>query len=348
MQLRPLLPLAVAVLGSWVGCSQKTPSSPGGGVVLERASLSTPVPPPAGSWTTLSAAWPVDANMMMMTDGSVIGFAQSNAVYRLAPNSAGAYDGSSWTPLASMHDGRLYFGSNVLPDGRVFVVGGEYGTGQGKGEVYDPVADSWSKQFTAAGVADTETALLPDGTVYIAWISQIYDPATNTLKAGPAYPNAKYDEAGFVLLPDQSFLTIPMDGTSAYRYIPAQNKFVDAGALPAGDGLYNSGSEIGPGILLPSGKVLWIGANGNSAVWTPPASAADPGSWVAGPVTPSSLMADDAPSAMLPNGHVLFVADLGNYKGPATVFEYDPSGAGTMTASAGAPSPDVAFTSRMV
>ena len=285
---------------------------------------------------------------MLLTDGSLLGVvAQTGAVYRMTPTSAGAYDTPSWTAVASMHDPRLYFGSNVLPDGRVFVVGGEYGSGKGKGEVYDPVADSWSTPFTATGVADSETALLPDGTVYIAWISQIYDPATNSLKAGPTYPNGAFDEAGFVLLPDQSFLTIPMDGASAYRYVPAQNKFVDAGAIPAG-GLYNSGSEIGPGILLADGRVLWLGANGKSAVWTPPTSAADPGTWAAGPDQPSNLMADDAPAAMLPNGHILFVADQGNYNGPAAVIEYDPSGAGSMAASSGAPAPGVAFTCRML
>ncbi|HEX6837268.1 MAG TPA: kelch repeat-containing protein, partial [Polyangia bacterium] len=339
--------VALALCGSWMGCSQKTTLSSKSSAVVERASVPTPAaPPPAGTWTTLSAAWPVDANIMVMTDGTLLGMAsQTGACYRLAPTSAGLYDTSSWTSLTSMHDPRLYFGSNVLPDGRVFVVGGEYGSGGGKGEVYDPVANTWGSQFTAAGVADTETALLPDGTVYIAWISKIWNPATNMLTDGPAFPNAHYDEAGFVLLPDQSFLTIPMDETTAYRYIPAQNKFVEAGAVQQ---LFDSGSEIGPGILLPSGKVLWIGANGKSAIWTPPATASDIGSWVNGPDTPSSLMADDAPAAMLPNGHVLFVADKGKYVGPATVFEFDPSGAGSITASAGAPSPGVAYTSRMV
>jgi len=336
---------ALALSVSWMGCSQTTPSSsPPAGAAVARASLTAP--PAAGTWTALSTAWPVDANIMLTTDGSLIGFASSTgAVYRLAPTSAGLYDTSTWTALASMHDPRLYFGSHVLPDGRVFVVGGEYGTGQGKGEVYDPIANTWGNQFTSAGTADTETALLPDGTVYIAWTSQIYDPATNMIKAGPTYPNGHFDEAGFVLLPDQSFLTVPMNETTAYRYIPAQNKFVTAGTLQS---LYDTGSEIGPGILLPNGKVLWVGANGKTAIFTPPASASDAGSWVNGPDVPSSGSADDAPAAILPNGHVLFVVDKGNYTGPATVYEFDPSGAGSIAASAGAPAPGVAYTCRMV
>ena len=334
--------LALALCGSWMGCSQTTPSSPKSGVVLERATVAAP--PPAGSWQTLTMTWPVDADMMLMTDGRLLGMSQSKSCYVLAPASDGTYGGSSWTAVASMHDSRLYFGSKILPDGRVFVVGGEYGSGTGKGEVYDPVADSWGSQFTAGGAADTETALLPDGKIYIAWTSQIYDPATNMVGSGPSFPNAHYDEAAFTLLPDQSFLTIPMDETTAYRYIPAQNKFVQAGTV---QNLYDTGSEIGPSLRLASGKVLWLGANGKSAIWTPPASASDPGSWVNGPDIPSGLMADDAPAAMLPNGHVLFVADQGLYKGPAAVFEYDP-GTNMIAASAGAPAPGVAYTTRMV
>ena len=45
-----------------------------------------------------------------------------------------------------MHDSRLYFSSQVLKDGRVFVAGGEYGSATNKqtGEVYDPVANTWT------------------------------------------------------------------------------------------------------------------------------------------------------------------------------------------------------------
>jgi MYXO-CTERM domain-containing protein len=283
---------------------------------------------------------------MLLTDGSVIGTAQPGGVWKLAPSATGTYDASTWTALTSMHNGRLYYGSNVLPDGRLFVVGGEYDTGHGFGEVYDPIANTWTTPFNANGTSDTETALLPDGTVYIAWISQIYTPSTGLLSAGPTFPNGGYDEAGFVLLPDQSFLTIPINDTHAYRLVPSQNNFVAAGTTPAS--LYDSGSEIGPAVRLADGTVFWVGASGKTARYTPGATSADPGSWAAGPDIPSMLHADDAPAAVLPNGHVLFVADKGSYTGPAAVFEYDPSGAGSITLSAGSPAPSVAYTCRML
>ncbi|MCU1276816.1 MAG: type sorting protein, partial [bacterium] len=239
------------------------------------------------------------------------------------------------------------FGSHVMTDGKVLVVGGEYGTGQGKGEIYDPVANTWPTQFTAASASDTETAQLPDGKIYIAWTSQIYNPATNTLAAGTTYPGGSgaYDEAAFVLLADQSFLTIPGNTTTGYRYFPATGTFAAAGTVPFS--LWDGGQEIGPALRMADGKVLWIGANGKSAIYSPGATPADPGTWAAGPTTPNSLNADDAPAAMLPNGHILFVADKGSYMGPAAVFEYDPS-TNMMAASAGAPAPGVAYTCRMV
>ena len=42
-----------------------------------------------------------------------------------------------------MHDTRLYYSTQVLKDGRVFVAGGEYGTGRKTGETYDPRTDRW-------------------------------------------------------------------------------------------------------------------------------------------------------------------------------------------------------------
>jgi hypothetical protein len=262
---------------------------------------------------------------MLMTDGRVLGLASDGSAYSLAPSrSTGGYETSAWTTLAPMHDSRLYFGSNVLPDGRVVVVGGELGSGGGKGEVYDPIANDWSQTFNTPA-SDTETALLPDGRVYIAWGSTIYSPITNTVGPGASYPG-NFDEASFVLLPDESFLTIPAYSPQAYRYIPSSNTFVLAGTIPAG-GLFDEKQEIGPGLLLANGKVFWLGGNGRTAIYTPPTSGSDPGSWVAGPDIPNGFRADDAPAVVLRNGDVLFLADAGgsDYAGPTNLYVYDPT-----------------------
>src|SRR5262249_21768401 len=74
----------------------------------------------------------------------------SKAWYQLKPDSSGSYVNGTWSSLAPMSLERLYFGSNLLPDGRVFLAGGEYSGPSGAsnwtntGEIYDPVANSWS------------------------------------------------------------------------------------------------------------------------------------------------------------------------------------------------------------
>src|SRR4051794_34579297 len=66
--------------------------------------------------------------MLLLTDGSVMAQAQgtSKQWLKLTPDSSGSYSTGSWVQLAPMGLARLYFASNVLPDGRVFVYGGEY------------------------------------------------------------------------------------------------------------------------------------------------------------------------------------------------------------------------------
>ena len=78
----------------------------------------------------------------------------------------------------------------------------------------------------------------------------------------------------------------------------------------------NLGDEFGPTLRLQDGRILEIGANGVTALYTPSAN-----SWAVGPTIKGTINgnsatfgADDAPGAMLPNGHVLFTADAG----PAT------------------------------
>ena len=89
---------------------------------------------------------------MLLTDGTV--FAQSGddsqTWLKLTPDAHGSYVNGTWTTLAPMRIPRLYFASNVLQDGRVWVLGGEYSgpyldaNWASSAEIYDPVRDSWS------------------------------------------------------------------------------------------------------------------------------------------------------------------------------------------------------------
>src|SRR4051794_28582295 len=87
----------------------------------------------ASNWTAVTPAPSTIGTMMLLTDGTVIGqqAGVTNTWFKLTPNSSGGYSSGTWSNIASMNLQRLYTGSNVLQNGNVFVVGGEYSGPQG-------------------------------------------------------------------------------------------------------------------------------------------------------------------------------------------------------------------------
>lgn len=304
----------------------------------EVTQLEDRVVPTGGTWTALTN-FGGGGTMMLLSDGSVMiqGGGISSSWSRLTPNSSGSYVNGTFSSLASMSLSRLYFASNVLPDGRVFVYGGEYSNGSqnwtNTGEIYNPVNNTWtnvpSNPFIGS-FGDDPSAMLPDGTVMCGYLSgpqtYIYNPTTNSWSQGATkLLGDRSDEETWVKLADGSILSYDIFASQhAQKYIPSLQQWVDAGTLPAAlqDGL----SELGPALLLPDGRAFFVGASGHTALYTPGANVTDPGSWAAGPDIPGGLGAVDAPGAMLPNGDVIFAASpSGTYNAPTTLFEYDPS-----------------------
>src|SRR5262245_2000020 len=106
----------------------------------------------ASTWTPLTHLAPSSIQLMMqLTDGTVLVQSYNGQTWmKLTPDATGSYINGTWSLLAPSPTPRLYFASQVLTDGRVFVVGGEY-SGPGllanwsnTGEIYDPVANTWS------------------------------------------------------------------------------------------------------------------------------------------------------------------------------------------------------------
>ena len=106
------------------------------------------------SWTPLANPAPAGSlgTMLLLTDGTVMAESGDDAQswFRLTPDAHGSYVNGTWSALAPMSLPRLYFTSDVLQDGRVWVLGGEY-TGPyldanwaSSAEIYDPVQDAWS------------------------------------------------------------------------------------------------------------------------------------------------------------------------------------------------------------
>jgi len=294
-----------------------------------------------GTWTPLANLAP-DYNsgvMLLLTDGTVLvktstGSSYGNTWDKLTPDSKGSYINGTWSTIAPMYDDRLYFSSQVLQDGRVYVAGGEYGSGGSAGEVYDPQTDTWTPTpLTGYYVGDAESKLLPDGKVFQAIVNtaggeiytEIWDPATNTYTAGPDCLRQN-GEAAWVELPDSSILFIDNFGTTSERYIPSENIWVDDSIVP--EELYDVVGEMGAGFLLPDGRAFFLGASGYTVYYTP-SGTTSPGVWAAGPDIPDSLGTPDAASAMMPDGKILMAVspiETGGtdiFPSPTTFYEFD-------------------------
>ena len=292
--------------------------------------------------------------VFLLTDGTVLLNENASGYgtrrwWKLEPDAAGTYTGGTWTRVADSNVGRKYFASAVLADGRLVVCGGEYSDASGSNqqdesttaEIYDPVADAWTVLASPPGstqIGDAPCCVLPDGRLLLGEIDNrntfFFDPATDTWTAGPTKGTAPSEES-WVLMPDGTVVT-PQTASipNAEKYDAATNTWVSAGVLP-GNIVEASSFEIGPGVLLPDGRAFFVGANaGNTALYTPGATAAAAGSWSAGPTIPNrprdtrAQGSKDGPAALLPGGSVLFaVAPVdgvrGNYLSPCTFYECD-------------------------
>jgi hypothetical protein len=295
-----------------------------------------------GSWTPLTHNAPSSVDLMLLlSDGTVMvqRAGASSTWYRLTPDIHGSYVNGTWTTLAAMHDARLYFSSQVLRDGRVFVAGGEYGAGavshsanSQTAEVYDPLANVWTLlPSSGKDFYDSVSKILPNGNVLVAPVfsggTVIFNYMSNTWSNGPNFfRGTDQDEATWVKLPDDSILTIDPFGTNSERYIPSSNTWINDGVVP--DSLYDSFlSELGAAFLLPSGNAFFLGSTGHTALYTPTGTTS-PGTWTAGPNIPNGQGTPDAAAAMMVNGRILCAVSptptTTNFPSPTSFYEYDP------------------------
>jgi hypothetical protein len=240
----------------------------------------------------------------------------------------------SWTPapgIAPFHNNTQglnpnQFGdepSEALSNGKVLTGGGPWNASGGGSAgmdntyLYDPSTDQWAQTGTKV---------------------------THTV--GTTTYHDSSDEESWVKLPDGSILTYDLwssvsasaaTGTTKFyaeRYLPSTGQWVDASNVSptSPPGLLSSaaiGYELGPAFLLPDGRVIQFGGNSNTAFYNPSTN-----TWSAGTAIPSGRGMDDAPGAMMPNGHILIAADTPLFTGPTHIYEFDPtanSGLGSYT-----------------
>lgn len=301
------------------------------------------VGPQLGTWTPVASQAPQSSGglMLLLSDGTVMAKSEAgggdgigSTWLRLSPNASGSYVNGTWSTLTTMNSTRLYFSSQVLKDGRVYVAGGEYGSGLTTAEVYDPVANTWTVAPSPGGnISDANSIMLEDGRVLQALVqgnlrpTVIYNPATNTYAAGPSTLGI-HNESSWVKLPDNSVLFVDRLSTNSERYIQATNTWISDATVPVS--LYDPfGDETGAGLLLPDGRAFFIGSTGNTAFYTPSGSTAN-GTWQTGPTVPNGLGAPDAAAALMSNGKVLCAVSpaptsADHFPPPTYFYEFDPA-----------------------
>ncbi len=293
--------------------------------------------PTGGTWTPLTNMAPAQISLsLLLSDGTIMCQPPDNAGspdwYRLTPDATGSYVNGTWTRLASMNFGRLFFQSQVLRDGRVFVFGAEDGSGT-TAESYDSTTNTWTllppitTVDPGANMVDGAAKQLPNGNVLAYPVistygeSLIFDIVSNTWSLGPTIVGNQ-DETSWVKLRDQSILALDINTTTnSERYIPSSNQWIADSSISTS--MFSILGELGGAYLLPNGKAFFMGGTGHTAIYTPSGSTA-PGTWVLGPDIPGGHGVQDGGSAMLVNGKILLTAGTTfDFSSPTYFYEYD-------------------------
>ena len=326
--------------------------------IMPGAQLMPGAQPLGGTWTSIAHLPGVPlSNPVLLTDGTVLAHVSCTSDwYKLTPDSTGSYINGTWAQVASTTStyAPRFFGSGVLPDGRLMTMGGEYngascGGRTTQGAIYDPVANSWTAVSPPSGwgtVSDAAGIVLANGTYMQTSCcdnpphAALLDPSTLTWTQTGTGKFDPYDEEAMALLPDGTVLTADAYtqtgtcGTGSERYNPATGAWSSAGATIAqqSDCSGKKSHEVGPLVMRPNGTAVSFSG---VTTGTPQTAIYDTSSntWSAGPNHPSvggvPYTMADAPAAVLPNGNVLVAMSPSNWAAqdsfptPTHFFELD-------------------------
>jgi hypothetical protein len=242
--------------------------------------------PPSSPWQTIVDPFAPGgaSNPLLLTDGSVLVHANCTTAWeRLVPDIHGNYVNGTWSPIAPLPSGYQprFFSSEVLPDGRVIVEGGEYdgcaAVRTNKGAIYDPPTNKWTSVSPPSGwstIGDAQSVVLANLTYMQANCctrqAALLNAKTLTWTDTGADKFDDNNEEGWGLLPDTSVLTVdafaPITvflacGRHTERYAAKTGTWSSAGNTPKQlADCQNPGNspsfEVGPQILRPDGTVV--------------------------------------------------------------------------------------------
>jgi hypothetical protein len=192
--------------------------------------------------------------MILLTDGSVMvhTFDDGQTWVKLTPDAKGSYINGTWVTLGKMITPRLYFASQVLQNGNLWLMGGEY-TGPffdanwgPQAEIYNPLSNSWSEAAsyppqTGCGLVPvTSSVTLTAGSAAIDGMYSTYRVLPGWTVAGAGIP------ANTTVVEVESPTSVTMSA-KATASGPAVVQFVGEPTSCFGDD---------PSILVPGGKIL--------------------------------------------------------------------------------------------
>jgi hypothetical protein len=186
----------------------------------------------------------------------------------------------TWTAVngAGKADGFSEEGFALLPDGNVLTVDCEDGTNS---EIYNPSTQKWTSAGSTIvalpnsgglGIVPEMGPLMqrPDGSVVAFGATtntSIYDSTTGVWTAGPEFPNSDdIADGNAAILPDGNILVYTSPGVFSgtgtfYEFTFPGNTFVDAPSTADGGKLESWDARM---LLLPSGQVMWMAADGST------------------------------------------------------------------------------------
>jgi hypothetical protein len=309
-------------------------------------------PPSGGNWYSLNNPLKVNgqpvnlSNPILLTDGTVIAHVTcTGSWYKFTPDNFGSYINGTWSAIASLPSGYAprFFGSAVLPDGRVIIEGGEYNGSQCQnvfttlGAIYDPVANTWTAVNPPSGwatIGDAAGIVLANGNYMQTSCcdnpprAALLNPGNLTWTTTGAGKFDVYDEESMALQWDGSVLTVDAyvtngpcgRGSEKYNVVAGVGTWSSAGTVPNQQSDCTSGgqktNEVGPLVNRLDGSSVTFSGTTIGAAGT----AIYINGWSAGPNVPSvngiPYTLADAPAVVMPNNNVLFAASPSNWTNP--------------------------------
>lgn len=296
-----------------------------------------------GTWTPLTNQPPASVGtMLQLRDGRILVHnGDTTDWYTLTPDATGSYVNGTWGSGGTLPAsyGPLYYGSQVLLDGKTVVIeGGEYNFGtavwqtQGAIATYTPGgAISWVLNAPPVGwttIGDAQSLILADKRYMQANCcnrQSAFFNGPNSWVMNSLIAGVDNDEGAYTLLPNNKVLLVDAWSTacsasnSSELFDPTSDTWSCGPNTPVQ--LWdNAGHELGPALLMHNGKVFQVGATNATAVYDPTAN-----SWSPGPTPAGGLTGYDAPGAIEPNGKALIEVAPPGFAAGCQMMEYNPA-----------------------